>query len=128
MQTVKGFAAEPHQVRRFEEANRQVSDQQKRIFRDLSLFTLLTQVLSQLSLVILFAYGGWLYVQGRIPLGGRAGGVRRALAAVQRAGGQYHDHRELGAAELHGGAPRVRGARHAARRCRTGRTRSCRGG
>ena len=28
-----------------------------------------TQLLSQLSLVILFAYGGWLYVQGRIPLG-----------------------------------------------------------
>ncbi len=27
-------------------------------------------MLSQLSLVILFAYGGWLYVQGRIPLGG----------------------------------------------------------
>jgi ATP-binding cassette subfamily B protein len=70
MQTVKGFAAEPHQIRRYEEANRQVSDQQKRIFRDLSLFTLLTQVLSQLSLVILFAYGGWLYVQGQIPLGG----------------------------------------------------------
>ena len=70
MQTVKGFAAEPHQVRRFEEANRQVSDQQKRIFWNLSLFTPLTQVLSQLSLVILFAYGGWLYVQGRIPLGG----------------------------------------------------------
>ena len=70
MQTVKGFAAEPHQIRRFEEANRQVSDQQKRIFRDLSMFTPWTQVLSQLSLVILFAYGGWLYVQGRIPLGG----------------------------------------------------------
>ncbi len=70
MQTVKGFAAEPHQTRRFEEANREVSDQQKRIFRDLSMFTPLTQVLSQLSLVILFAYGGWLYVQGRIPLGG----------------------------------------------------------
>ncbi len=70
MQTVKGFAAEPHQIRRFEEANRQVSDQQMRIFWNLSLFTPLTQVLSQLSLVILFAYGGWLYVQGRIPLGG----------------------------------------------------------
>jgi ATP-binding cassette subfamily B protein len=69
MQTVKGFAAEPHQIRRFEEANCQVSGQQKRIFRDLSLFTPATQVLSQLSLVILFAYGGWLYVQGRIPLG-----------------------------------------------------------
>jgi ATP-binding cassette subfamily B protein len=69
MQTVKGFAAEPHQIRRFEEANCRVSDQQKRIFRDLSLFTPLTQVLSQMSLVILFAYGGWLYVQGWIPLG-----------------------------------------------------------
>jgi ATP-binding cassette, subfamily B, bacterial len=69
MQTVKGFAAEPHQIQRFEEANRQVSDQQRRIFRDLSLFTPATQILSQLSLVILFAYGGWLYVQGRLPLG-----------------------------------------------------------
>ncbi len=69
MQTVKGFAAEPYQIQRFEDANRRVSDQQKRIFRDLSYFTPITQVLSQLSLVILFAYGGWLYVQGRIPLG-----------------------------------------------------------
>jgi ATP-binding cassette subfamily B protein len=69
MQTVKGFAAEPHQIRAFEEANRQVSSQQQRIFLDLSIFTPATQLLSQLSLVILFAYGGWLYVQGRIPLG-----------------------------------------------------------
>ena len=69
MQTVKGFAAEPHQVRRFEEANDLVSSQQRKIFWDLSLFTPGTQMLSQLSLVILFAYGGWLYVQGKIPLG-----------------------------------------------------------
>ncbi|HEY2859831.1 MAG TPA: ABC transporter ATP-binding protein, partial [Terracidiphilus sp.] len=69
MQTVKGFAAEPHQVAVFEEANRHVSGQQQRIFLDLSIFTPATQILSQLSLVILFAYGGWLYVQGRIPLG-----------------------------------------------------------
>jgi len=69
MQTVKGFAAESHQVRRFEAANNQVSSQQRKIFRDLSIFTPGTQMLSQLSLVILFAYGGWLYVQGRIPLG-----------------------------------------------------------
>ncbi len=69
-QTVKGFAAEPHQVRRFEDANDRVSEQQKRIFLDISMFTPATQFLSQLSLVILFAYGGWLYVQGRIALGG----------------------------------------------------------
>jgi ABC-type multidrug transport system fused ATPase/permease subunit len=70
MQTVKGFAAEAHQVRRFEAANDNVSSQQRRIFWDLSVFTPGTQMLSQLSLVILFAYGGWLYVQGKIPLGG----------------------------------------------------------
>ncbi|HEY1788907.1 MAG TPA: ABC transporter ATP-binding protein [Verrucomicrobiae bacterium] len=69
MQTVKGFSAEPHQVRRFEAANDLVSSQQRKIFRDLSIFTPSTQMLSQLSLVILFAYGGWLYLEGRIALG-----------------------------------------------------------
>ena len=69
MQTVKSFAAEPHRIRQFEAANGEVSGQQRRIFLDLSIFTPATQFLSQLSLVILFAYGGWLYVQGKIPLG-----------------------------------------------------------
>ena len=69
MQTVKGFAAEPHQINRFQEVNMQVSAQQKRIFFDLSIFTPATQLLSQLNLVILFAYGGWLYVHGRISMG-----------------------------------------------------------
>jgi ATP-binding cassette subfamily B protein len=69
MQTVKGFAAERHQVRRFEAANDEVSAQQRRIFWNLSVFTPGTQLLSQLSLVILFGFGGWLYVQGKIPLG-----------------------------------------------------------
>ena len=69
MQTVKGFAAEEHQINRFEKANNAVSEQQKKIFLNLSLFTPYTQLLSQSSLVILFAYGGWLYVHGSIPLG-----------------------------------------------------------
>ncbi|HEV2319787.1 MAG TPA: ABC transporter ATP-binding protein, partial [Verrucomicrobiae bacterium] len=69
MQTVKGFSAERHQVRRFEAANDLVSSQQRKIFSDLSIFTPSTQMLSQLSLVILFAYGGWLYVEGKIALG-----------------------------------------------------------
>lgn len=69
MQTIKGFAAEPHQLKRFEEGNRQVSGQQRRIFQGLSIFTPMTHFLSQLSLVILFGYGGWLYVHGQIPLG-----------------------------------------------------------
>lgn len=70
IQTVKGFAAEKDRIERFEHANRAVASQQQRIFWDLSILTPLTQFLSQLSLVILFAYGGWLYVQGRIALGG----------------------------------------------------------
>ena len=69
MQTVKGFAAEAHQVRRFEAASDNVSSQQRKIFWDLSIFTPLTQMLSQLSLVILFAYGGWMFVHGKIQLG-----------------------------------------------------------
>ncbi len=69
MQTIKGFAAEPQQTRRFEEANTMVMTQQRKIFWDLSIFTPVTQMLSQLSLVILFVYGGWLYVRGQIPLG-----------------------------------------------------------
>lgn len=69
MQTLKGFGAEDYQARRFADANQQVSGQQKRIFFDISVFTPATQLLSQLSLVVLFAYGGWLYVQGRISLG-----------------------------------------------------------
>ncbi len=70
IQTVKGFAAEPQQVRRFRDANDGASTQQRRVFRDLSVFAPMTQFLSQLSLVILFSYGGWLYVHDRIALGG----------------------------------------------------------
>lgn len=69
IQTIKGFAAEPGRVARFEAGNREVSAQQHKIFWDLSIYTPATQFLSQLSLVILFAYGGWLYVRGQIPLG-----------------------------------------------------------
>jgi ATP-binding cassette subfamily B protein len=70
IQTVKGFAAEADRIRRFEAGNDAVSAQQHRIFWDLSIFTPATQFLSYSSLVILFAYGGGLYVRGKIPLGG----------------------------------------------------------
>jgi ABC-type multidrug transport system fused ATPase/permease subunit len=39
MQTIKGFAAEGPQIRRFAEANGRVSSQQRQIFRDISIFT-----------------------------------------------------------------------------------------
>jgi ATP-binding cassette subfamily B protein len=85
MQTIKGFAAEAQQVGRFEESNDVVSSQQRRIFWDLTIFTPATQMLSQLSLVILFAYGGWLYVHGQIPLGA---GLVVFAALLQQFNGQ----------------------------------------
>ncbi len=69
IQTVKGFGAEPERVRLFEDGNDRVTAQQQRIFWDISIFTPLTQILSQCSLVILFAYGGWLHLRGQIALG-----------------------------------------------------------
>ncbi len=95
MQTVKGFAAEAHQVRRFEAANDEVSSQQRKIFWDLSIFTPGTQMLSQLSLVILFAYGGWLYRAGENSAWQRAGGFRRLAPAVHRAGREHFHNREF---------------------------------
>ena len=58
-----------HQQRRFENANTLVSNQQRGIFSEVSSLTSATQFLSQMSLVLLFAYGGWLYVHDRIALG-----------------------------------------------------------
>ena len=84
-----------------------VSSQQRKIFWDLSVFTPGTQMLSQLSLVILFAYGGWLYVQGRIPLGG---GLVVFAGLLQQFTGQVandFDHCQLGATKPGGGAAGV---------------------
>jgi ATP-binding cassette subfamily B protein len=102
IQTVKGFAAEPVQLRRFEDANRQVSAQQQKLFYDLSIFGPLTQLLSQLSLVILFgtAVG---YTCTTDCAGDRAGGVCGSAAAIQRSGRKHLHDRELSPAELHRG-------------------------
>ena len=88
MPTLKGFAAEPHQIHRLEDQNDQVSAQQERIFRRLSVFTPATLLLSQLSLAILFGYGGWLYVQDRISLGG---GLVVFAGLLQQFSGQVAD-------------------------------------
>lgn len=69
MQTVKAFAAERQQAQRFEDRNAAVSGQQQAIFNDLSVFTPGTHLLTQLNLVILVAYGGYLYIQEEVALG-----------------------------------------------------------
>ena len=107
MQTVKGFAAEPYQVRRFEEANDDGFSRNNGEFFGTSRFLRRsTQMLSQLSLVILFAYGGWLYVRGEIALGS---GWLCSRDCFSNSPGRWphHDDRQFGAAKPGGGPARV---------------------
>lgn len=66
---IKGFAREPEVAANFRADNAAVKDQQRRIFWRMSLFTPSIDLLTQLSLVILLVYGGWLVIHGRLPLG-----------------------------------------------------------
>ncbi|MCX6938349.1 MAG: ABC transporter ATP-binding protein [Verrucomicrobia bacterium] len=66
---IKGFAREPEVSAHFRSDNAAVKDQQRRIFWRMSLFTPTIDFITQLSLVILLVYGGWLVIQGRLALG-----------------------------------------------------------
>jgi ATP-binding cassette subfamily B protein len=60
---VKGFAREEEEVRRFNKANEEFRDQRRWIFRQVSRFQPSIGFLTQLNLVVLIAFGGWLVVQ-----------------------------------------------------------------
>ena len=69
VQVIKGFGREQEEIARFEAANREVRDQQQGIFWRVSVFTPFIGYLTQINLVILLAYGGWLVTQDQLPLG-----------------------------------------------------------
>jgi ABC-type multidrug transport system fused ATPase/permease subunit len=69
IRVVKGFSREPERLAGFRERNNELLQQQRGIFRRVSLFSPTIDLLSQLNVVVLLAYGGWLAVQGRITLG-----------------------------------------------------------
>ena len=69
VQVVKGFAREHDEVARFRKANQEVQEQQQRIFWRVSLFTPSIEFLTSLNLVALLGYGGYLVIQGELPLG-----------------------------------------------------------
>ncbi len=69
IQVIKAFALENAEVERFRLANDRVRDQQEWVFRKVSFYSPLISFISQLNLVILLGFGGWLVIQGRIPLG-----------------------------------------------------------
>jgi ATP-binding cassette subfamily B protein len=69
VQVVKGFAAEPQQRDAFHHASLDVKNQQRRIFWAVSLYTPLMGMLTQINLVILLGYGGYLVATDRLALG-----------------------------------------------------------
>lgn len=66
---VKCFARDKEELARFRETAENVRVQQQWIFRRVSLFTPTIGFLTQVNLFLLLLYGGWLVMQGSIPLG-----------------------------------------------------------
>jgi len=66
---VKGFARQQEQLARFEAANREVREQKRRIFWRVSSYQPLMGGLTQVNMLVLLAYGGYLVVQGQLALG-----------------------------------------------------------
>jgi ATP-binding cassette subfamily B protein len=69
VQVIKGFGREREEIARFAEDNRAVKDQQTGIFWRVSIFGPTIGYMTQINLVILLAYGGWLVTQNQLALG-----------------------------------------------------------
>ncbi|MBS0210054.1 MAG: ABC transporter ATP-binding protein [Planctomycetes bacterium] len=69
IQVVKAFHREAEQIDKFADINRQILDGKYAVFHRLSIFQPGTGLLTQLNLVVLLAYGGWLVRQGALLLG-----------------------------------------------------------
>ncbi len=69
IQAVKSFGREPHEIEAFRTASEGVRAQQRWTFTRISWFVPGISLLSQINLVILLLYGGWLVIHGQMPLG-----------------------------------------------------------
>lgn len=69
IQVVKGFAREPEEIARFAAANDQIRTQKFDIFRRLSFYQPTMGFLTQINQLILIGYGGYLVIEGELPLG-----------------------------------------------------------
>jgi ATP-binding cassette subfamily B protein len=65
----KAFGREAEDRARFEAANQAVLAQQQVIFWRVSLFSPAIGFLTRINMMVLLGYGGWLVIQGRLPLG-----------------------------------------------------------
>lgn len=66
---VKGFGREPEEIAKFRQAVGAVEREQRSIFWKVSVFTPAIGLLTQLNVVVLLAYGGYLVTQDRLALG-----------------------------------------------------------
>jgi len=66
---VKGFGREADESERFRETAEEVRTQQQSVFRLISRFSPSIGFLTQVNMAILLLYGGYLLIQGELPLG-----------------------------------------------------------
>ena len=66
---IKGFGRERDQEAKFSASNGQVRDQQQNIFWRISFYNPGVNFLTQISIMILLGYGGWLVITEGFPLG-----------------------------------------------------------
>jgi ABC-type multidrug transport system fused ATPase/permease subunit len=66
---VKGFGREAEKRGQFDAANNAVLGQQQVIFWRVSLFSPAIGFLTRINMMVLLGYGGWLVIQGQLPLG-----------------------------------------------------------
>lgn len=66
---VKGFTLEDQQIARFSAANDAIRDQKNNIFWKVSIFQPIMGLLTQVNMMVLLGYGGYLVVRGELRLG-----------------------------------------------------------
>jgi ABC-type multidrug transport system fused ATPase/permease subunit len=69
IQVTKVFGREREELERFDKKNRAVVDQQQVIFHKASVFTSAVHFISQVNIVVLLGYGGYLVTKARLSLG-----------------------------------------------------------
>ena len=69
IQVTKVFGREREELARFDARNQAVVEQQQDIFHKASVFTSAVHFISQLNIVVLLGYGGYLVAKGRLTLG-----------------------------------------------------------
>jgi ATP-binding cassette subfamily B protein len=103
IRVVKAFAQESHEVDRFQNVNRHVVEANDQLWRVWSLFTPVITLLTDLGVLIVYAFGAWMILGGSLSVGalmafvqyinkfyGRLDSMSRMLAATERTAAATH--------------------------------------